>query len=203
MKMYSIVYNLPRKYRKELKDNYEALTCIQHLSEEIGYGAFAEQDIAQNEVVAEYTGIIRYLPGATVANVDSGYMWNYTPNTLVWFVDAKKAGNVTRFINHSYYPNIKIECVRYHNKAHTMYIARRKISKGEQLLANYGYYYWGNKKIPIEMGKPSKDDKIGSTFNGKEEEGNDSSTVSHGGINDLTFKFLAALATSFPNDGEK
>ena len=56
-------------------------------------------------------------------------------------IDAT-SGSLTRFINHSYTPNIKPMYAFFDDKYHLIFISLKPIQKGTQLAYNYGENYW-------------------------------------------------------------
>jgi SET domain-containing protein len=146
-----------KNYGKLIAQGYEAPWYLQYIDEQIGHGAFADDDIEEGQMIGEYTGIVteRY----QLRDFDSSYGWSLIApeyqrdSQRFLFVDARRAGNFTRFINHSNYPNIKAITIYSHDEWHMVYIAARLIKKGEQLLVDYGIGYWAHKTCkPIEMG---------------------------------------------------
>ena len=57
-------------------------------------------------------------------------------------LNAKDAGNFTRFINDSYYPNVDGAFIRWNNASHLILFANAPIKKGQQLFIDYGIGYW-------------------------------------------------------------
>ncbi len=153
------VFSLPEKYEKEIEQKYQINTCIQLLNEKIGYGAFTQEDVACDQLIAEYAGIIRNISNKQISKEDAAYGWSYTPTCLHIVVDAKTAGNFTRFVNHSRYPNVSIECIIHNGIAHTIYVAKKHIPEGAQLLVNYGESYWENRgQLPMQLGNPTEEE---------------------------------------------
>lgn len=146
-----------KKYKKLIAQHYETPWYLRHISREIGYGVFADADIEEGQMIAEYTGKI--LAVNAMVNMDMNYCWVLSPPqqhgamTKLFYVDARPMGNFTRFINHSFYPNVKPLVVYSDDAWHMVYVAARKIKKDEQLLVNYGLGYWTPKSTrPVEMG---------------------------------------------------
>ena len=79
---------------------------IRYINDTIGYGLFANRTFKEGQLVGEYTGevTVSYFykkppPGDYVLG-KRGFLYNV-------FIDASKMGNQTRFINHSYTPNLR------------------------------------------------------------------------------------------------
>ena len=163
-------YTFPKNLiRKKLKNN-------------LGYGIFltpGSKPILRGEVIAPYSGILSIV--ASNDPNDTGYMFEllsnihlnkeeqlllhpnrkYHPKRLYSLqLDALKKGNFTRFINHSEKPNVIAHLLSSSGKngalVEVIYIAKRKIRPGEQLLVSYEHdgenNYWGPAKIkPFPM----------------------------------------------------
>lgn len=158
---------LTKKYGPYIEKNYEADMYVKWVNKKVEYGAFAQQDIKKGDMVTEYTGIVQE---DVPFDEDNLYLWDYPtifyhtlPNRkrrkkINFCINAEKAGNFARFINHSLrkYQNVAIQIVAYGNFWHVLYIAKRDISKGEQLLTYYGLEYWKDRKIVPEVIVPDK-----------------------------------------------
>jgi len=112
-------------------------------SPEIGYGAFADVYIPAWTIVGEYTGFI------TTKNRNTDYAWIYHSepkdpqgNVLKIRVNGRSCGNMTRFLNHSDYPNCSVIHVPYKNRWRTLYITNTAIKQDEELTVYYGESYW-------------------------------------------------------------
>lgn len=133
-------------YDEKIRQGYEAQVYIKFIDEHVGYGVFAEQDIQAGEFISFYSGML----ANTIDIKDHSYSADYYLRGNLFSVDAKRAGNFSRFINHSDNPTINV-C--YHNVDgiwYAVFIANTLIKKDEQLLVNYGSSYWGGTK-PITL----------------------------------------------------
>ena len=146
-----------KKYGELIAQGHEAPWYLKFINKQVGHGAFADADIEEDALVGEYTGIIIEVTKAK--ELDMSYAWtlispeHYRDQAKAFFVDAKKAGNFTRFINHSTYANVKPLTVYSDGQWHMIYVAARDIKKDEQLLVDYGAGYWTIKSCkPVEMG---------------------------------------------------
>ena len=158
---------LAKKYGPFIEVNYEAEMYIKWVNKKVEYGAYAQQEIKKGDMVTEYTGIVEE---DTPFDEDNLYLWDYPtviyqtlPNKkrrkkFKFCINAEKTGNFARFINHSLrkYQNVAIQIVAYNNFWHVIYIAKRDIKKGEQLLTYYGLEYWKDRKIVPEVIIPEK-----------------------------------------------
>jgi len=140
---------LTAKYGACIQKGRVADVAIRWVSAEVGYGVFAAQDFAPDDFVVEYTGEV-------VESVsDTVYTFTYPPGEGNIFnpplrenygVDAMHRGGVARFVNHSDYSNVKVEFVYYQGAWHILFLAKKNIAQGEQLLITYSSRYWSNRK---------------------------------------------------------
>lgn len=131
-----------KKYASAVKDKKNAKMYLQWISDIVGYGVYADQDIQPGDYIGEYTGVLR--PIKDNDNLD--YAWYYTldgPDGKSLVVDGKKQGNELRFINHANDPNLKLVSVLGDDGAfHLAYVAQKGVPKGQQLTVSYGSGYW-------------------------------------------------------------
>jgi SET domain-containing protein len=117
----------------------------------VGFGVFATQSIPYLTYIGEYAGELRARKRKTDRsnNYIFGYMVGFfgTP----WIIDASKKGNFTRFINHSFHPNVNSRGVIVDGLYHIIFFANRRIEKGEQLTYDYGPTYWNKRSYPQEF----------------------------------------------------
>ncbi len=132
-------YN-PHRYKNDLINKRTAPVYIQYVNKKCGYGVFAAQDIAAGELIGEYTGIVRPRNFSQKIS-DYDYAWGFPPPTR-FVIDAKDAGNFTRFINHSDNNNVDMIYVPIDGFWHLAYVAKKDIPKDKQLLADYQAPYW-------------------------------------------------------------
>lgn len=136
--------NLEKKYRAQIVRGYIVPMSVRFINGKIGYGVFAEADIAKDQFIGEYTG--RVLDFKDIK--DTKYTWGYFTGhdkhgqPINTSLDAGPAGNEMRFVNHDYRPNVKMQYIPQDGKWHVCYIAILPIKKGEQLLVDYGKRYW-------------------------------------------------------------
>ncbi|MBI3236876.1 MAG: SET domain-containing protein-lysine N-methyltransferase [Chlamydiales bacterium] len=114
-----------------------------------GYGVFANGFIPKGAYIGEYTGKVRRR--SFFSRVDNLYCLNYpVVNGLIHYViDAEKKGNFTRYINHSFHPNVEIGSCFYKGMLHMVLYAITDIPKGGQLLWDYGEEYWKKRERPL------------------------------------------------------
>lgn len=140
--------DLSQKYSLQIAQGYVAPMSIRFINDQIGYGTFAEGDIAVDQMVGEYTGVLMEFKDIK----DTKYTWDYLSGydadgkLLKLSVDAAQFGNEMRFVNHDYQPNAVMKYIPEGGLWHVVYIASRPIKKGEQILTNYGQRYWSGKR---------------------------------------------------------
>ena len=170
--------------RKIKKNGLPEYLVLKKLQGKLGYGIFLHPQakaIAKGTVIGPYSGKVLICPQNEVSSSDYVFslipdmhltkeeqrMWDpknrYHPRRLYSVdLDAEKMGNFTRFINHSEKPNIEAYFVRMPSRSkgllptfEIIYIAKKKIRPGEQLLVCYegeDKSYWGALNIkPFPM----------------------------------------------------
>lgn len=128
------------------KDDVQAQTLvpmsIRWLGSDVGYGIFAESDLAEDDFIGIYVGVVQ--DRELTENKD--YAWQYPTTTDdggTMIIDGSEKGNELRFINDGVNPNCIVRYVMGHdNLWHVCYTALKDIKKGEQLLISYGPAYW-------------------------------------------------------------
>uniref|UniRef100_A0A1I7U340 [histone H3]-lysine(4) N-trimethyltransferase n=1 Tax=Caenorhabditis tropicalis TaxID=1561998 RepID=A0A1I7U340_9PELO len=115
-----------------------------------GYGLYAMETIAQDEMIIEYIGQkIRSLvadereKAYERRGIGSSYLFRIDEHSVI---DATKRGNFARFINHSCQPNCYAKVLTIEGEKRIVIYSRSIINKGEEITYDY--------KFPIE------DDKI-------------------------------------------
>lgn len=139
-------------YKEEIKTQKIPAISIRWIDERLGYGVFAEQDIPRFSFLGEYVGLVRRKSFYSFKK--NLYLMRYPTlfiNEREYVIDASKAGNHTRFINHSYNPNLEIESVFFSPFTRMIFFANKKILKGEQLTFDYGKKYWKFWNKPLRI----------------------------------------------------
>ncbi|CAI2347360.1 unnamed protein product [Caenorhabditis sp. 36 PRJEB53466] len=115
-----------------------------------GWGLYAMETIAQDEMIVEYIGQkIRSLvadereKAYERRGIGSSYLFRIDEHSVI---DATKRGNFARFINHSCQPNCYAKVLTIEGEKRIVIYSRTIINKGEEITYDY--------KFPIE------DDKI-------------------------------------------
>lgn len=147
------------RFTQAVKTGYEAHMYLKYINEKIGYGVYADAPINEHDIIGEYTGRLIdqetafQLPlekTACLMALPDCYMGYNYPKTL--YVDAMKAGNFTRFINHSYDPNVNSKLLYDGVLWHVLFTAAKNVDRNKQLFFNYGSGYWCIRGIePIKL----------------------------------------------------
>lgn len=129
-------------YQNELREGFIPECEIKFISDEIGHGLFAKKTYPKDTFIGSYTGVI-------CENTSYYKMHNYlfrypvkTTSDLYLSIDAEPYGNHTRFINHSFEPNLDHFYAFQDGLYHLIFVANRTILDGEQFTFNYGPSYW-------------------------------------------------------------
>ncbi len=129
--------------RQSLFSGKVADCSIRWIGEELGYGLFAENVIAKDSFIGQYTGLVRQV-NRRKADFN-GYCMRFPTKLFSWgyyVIDALHAGNELRFANHSDKPTMKPFCLVDRGLIHIGLFAARTIEPGEELTFNYGRDYW-------------------------------------------------------------
>jgi len=121
---------------------------IKFINPLVGYGIFATANIAALTYVGEYTGIVEKRNKRK--NSCNDYIFGYVVcgDETSWVIDAEHQGNFTRFINHSYQPNLTSRWIIIDEVTRIILFSNRLIRLGEQLTYDYGPYYWKKRSFP-------------------------------------------------------
>lgn len=137
-------------YNKELTLGLEIPSTIEWVHPEVGYGLYSSVDISEGTFIGEYTGLIsHHTPYYKMSNYCFQYPILQTEKHLS--IDAENYGNLTRFINHSFTPNLQILHAFHHGLYHVILVASRSIKQGEHLTYNYGHGYWYLRGAPFDI----------------------------------------------------
>jgi len=137
---------LAEQFKDQLSMGYVAPVTIKWIDSKIGYGLFANDFIAKGSFVGEYTGLVRRLyRNAPDHNVYCFYYPTKLWSAKYYVVDALWQGNETRYINHSFTPNLNPAYLLDRNLLHLCFIANQDILPGTELRFNYGNDFWKNR----------------------------------------------------------
>jgi hypothetical protein len=132
-----------------------APVSIRLIDMQIGFGAFAERDIAPGESLGEYAGIVSKSDGI----IDRKYCYEYQvleigEEEVQLTLDARMAGNETRFINHARLETVGHNFEFFNGHWHTVLTVNSPIAQGEQILMDYGALYWEGQTFSPELLSP-------------------------------------------------
>lgn len=136
-------------FEKELVQDENPDLKIQWIDYKKGFGVFADQDIKKKKWVGQYSGQLR--SAQYKKDQKNAYCFEYIIHEKFekkFTIDAKDQGNISRFINHSYTPNLTPSLVYLGGLYHIVFFAGRAIQKGEELTYNYGPAYWQLRETP-------------------------------------------------------
>ncbi|MGM0440164.1 MAG: SET domain-containing protein-lysine N-methyltransferase [Chlamydiota bacterium] len=121
---------------------------IRWIDDVLGFGAYAEKDLAAWEYIGEYTGFIKR-KHFFFSNINA-YCFAYPTAYVHWLkytIDSQQQGNQTRYINHSDYPNSEATAVYCDDGLfHIIFRAIKDIPRGTQITTDYGFIYWSKRK---------------------------------------------------------
>jgi len=124
---------------------------LRFINNYIGFGLYAREAIKKSSIVCLYFGEKKISP------IIKSYSFHPKMDSLNMFVDAINHGNIARFINHAPNSETIIDSqtntnflnANLNSRSHSIFgievvvfYALRNISKGEQLLTNYGQTYF-------------------------------------------------------------
>lgn len=138
---------LGSRFKKEVIEGTIPNVFIKWIDSNIGYGLFAAKDLPEESYIGHYSGIVR--KHAFILDYGNNYVFEYTTRswTSPYAIDAKTKGNHTRFINHSdQNPNVFVVTTPINKIMHTLILSKRKIFQGEQLLQDYGAFFWRHRE---------------------------------------------------------
>lgn len=135
-------------FEKSLLENHPIPVEIKKVNPIVGYGVYATKTIPYLSFLGEYTGVVRKRNRKKDSLNDYVFGYVIGPHDTPWVIDAEKKGNFTRFINHSFTPNLTSRWLISQGIAHIILFANRRIQAGEQLTYDYGPYYWRKRALP-------------------------------------------------------
>lgn len=119
------------------------------ISDTVGLGVFAQEEIPVDAFIGEYTGVVRR---SSILHPLNDYSFKYPINDSIGRtleINAQEWGNFTRHINHSYEPNLDALIAFHDGIYRAIFVAIRPIEPGEQLTYNYGENYWSLRGNPL------------------------------------------------------
>jgi len=148
----SEILELGKKFIKEIQSAYIPNVSIRLINKNVGYGLFTEENLPKGVYVGEYTGIIRKNNRRHFEPLNN-YCYEYPILDHIarsYVIDATQ-GNLTRFINHSYNPNLKPFYAFFDGFYHLIFLTIHNIKKNSELTYDYGKTYWYIRKPPIDL----------------------------------------------------
>jgi uncharacterized protein len=140
---------LEEKYGEKLRNNCTAPVHVQKVDDQIGYGLFASKPLRADDLIGEYSGIVQeafsFDPSDKETSVKTEYAWDFPdeiPGLPPLEINARFAGGVLRFVNHSFQPNLRIEHTIIDNEWKIFFTADVNIKEGTELFVDYGDVYW-------------------------------------------------------------
>jgi hypothetical protein len=140
-------------FNKEVQKGLHQKIALRWINETFGFGIFAVEKIPSCTFIGEYTGVIKE---AGLNTKDNYYCVQYTTWDIrrkKFVIDAKEAGNFTRFINHSKKPNLGLQSIYWCGLPRMVLVSLQEIEAGSQLSFDYGNLFWKecpHTPVPIE-----------------------------------------------------
>ncbi|MDC7219687.1 MAG: SET domain-containing protein-lysine N-methyltransferase [Spirochaetales bacterium] len=149
---------LSGQYGQDIKESRLAPSSVGFIDKSMGRGLFSEEDRSAGDFIGEYCGVIgRALKCRPVKDHLGGfatdYAWTYPEKRgfRALEVNGRLEGNETRFVNHSFTPNCRMEHTLVDNRWVLFLVAQKEIARGEQFTVDYGEEYWtgGHRELII------------------------------------------------------
>ncbi|SRR5581483_379396 len=140
---------LGQYYAKEIRGKVALDLSIAWIDDKIGYGVWTNANIPARTFIGEYTGLVH--KRKFWGRWKNLYCFDYTigqRKSISMVIDCQNSGNHTRFINHSFCPNLDLISVYCDGLIHAILISNKSIVAGQQLLYDYGLDYWQKRKPP-------------------------------------------------------
>jgi SET domain-containing protein len=134
---------LGERFLPQIQSAYMPKVSVRWISDAIGHGLFAECDLPEGAYVGEYTGHVRKNDQRYFQPLNN-YCYEYpVPDELgrSYVIDATN-GNLTRYINHSFTPNLRPVHAFANGFYHLIFLTLTAIPAGTQLCYDYGQNYW-------------------------------------------------------------
>jgi hypothetical protein len=133
-------------FEKEVLEGFLPCLSLRWVSDEIGWGVFAEQDFKATDFIAEYSGIFRRRKKEDSTNAYCFECPFVRGEPSRYLIDAKSQGGISRYINHSDTPNVVSALATVSDLSHIVLCVREPIKKGTELRYDYGAEYWKKRK---------------------------------------------------------
>jgi len=130
-------------------DETENIEIKQSIIKNAGRGVFAKRNIPKGKILGKYTGKKHFAKNDEMKN-DSSFMDNKylflisQTDSDILFIDGSDGGNWTCMINgaKTALEKNKINIQTFLDKEDIYFQTTRTIKKGDELLFDYGPYYW-------------------------------------------------------------
>lgn len=122
------------------------------INDKVGYGVWTNIDLPAHAYIGEYAGILR--KRRFFGRWKNRYCFDYNVGEgreSGFVIDAQDAGNHTRFINHSFEPNIEPASIYCDGLFRVILFAPKGIPAGTQLCYDYGEDYWKKRSPPVQL----------------------------------------------------
>jgi uncharacterized protein len=141
-------------YAQAIRGRVHLDLTIAWIDEKIGFGVWTNVDIPAQAYIGEYTGVVR--KRIFFGRWKNRYCFDYNigeGRRSSYVIDAQDFGNYTRFINHSFEPNLEPVSVYCDGLVHIIVYAPKAIPAGTQLCYDYGDDYWQKRGKPSALSK--------------------------------------------------
>lgn len=135
------------KYKAEIEGGETAPVYISKVSDTVGYGLFARQELPKGALVGQYCGRVSHQS----ENPTSQYHLNYPIKGHSFVIDAAPCGGYLRFANHSDNPNMEPRLAIKNSIIHVLFFTKKRVDIDAQLLYDYGKGYWKNSQTPQSL----------------------------------------------------
>lgn len=136
-------------FKQEILHGHMPPVRLRFIDEQIGWGVFAEKDLAPMEFIAEYSGIVR---SRSKHDFKNAYCFEYLlapDEDTPYLIDAQDQGGLARYINHHPQPNLASTFTLVDHIPHIIVYTVKAVQKGEQLFYDYGPGYWKKRAAPV------------------------------------------------------
>jgi len=133
-------------FRNEVLNAVVPELSIRWVSDDMGWGVFAEKDLPNMTFVAEYSGMFRKKRKGDAANAYCFECPLVRGEDSPFVIDAEAQGGVSRYINHSDTPNVVSALATIHDVPHILLFTSEVVKQGTELKYDYGAAYWKRRK---------------------------------------------------------
>jgi len=139
------------QYQTKIASGYFIDVVIEWIDDVLQYGVFADRDINTGEYVGEYVGTVHQVYRLRPHFNEYCLHYPLFPSFRYFLTDCKFEGNESRFLNHSFEPNLELKVAAENGLLHCIFFSNQKIAAGSQLTFNYGEDYWSRRGNPQEI----------------------------------------------------